>query len=458
MKLLILSIILLLFTLNVTSRSHHRFTHLDSPTKPTLTKLSSNVISTNHGGLIEFNSFLESMQPYNLTQGETRSIFRLCDRDRDDRISVEEWENCINVFILPYENTCLTSKDYMLYAKDLKKCLTLPVFGIVPTKVIEGESTTEQLLLDILNRDEEKRINFADFIFLRRVSFAWKECSVDGRINKRRMECALSATTPQKRKFLPISNQVFNIAVQLYKTKVKENEAFLDFFSFAKIAYIYYYFNEFELPFQEEYLTKKALIQGIEDQILPTSVTVEFVNQIYFTLDPKNNGFKAKLDFAGYASVNHLYRIYKKYGNKDKNGVVSFKVKGFEKMVKEGEWDNFDTVLLGAVELMDEKEYTSFVEAKYQINNAGINDRDYFTRFSQVVDKSNKYETIFNVFGNFSILNLFIYFFYLFSNVFSLNFGLFLDTKMQEKWNFTTLVLFSKLTWAFQAIDSHNEG
>ena len=282
-------------------------------------------------------------------------------------------------------------------------------------------------ILETLTRDE-KKINFADYIFLRRAAFAWKECSVDDRIAKRRMECALSATTAQKRKFLPVSNQVFNVAINLYKTHVKENEAFLDFFSFAKIAYIYYYFNEFELPFQEEYITKKALLKGIEDQILPSSVTVEMANQIYYAIDTENNGFKGKLDFTGYASVTHLFRIYKK-NSELKNNKRKFAEKNFETALKEPEWDHFNNVLLDAVKAIDDKDFTAMVENKDV--HPGLDDREYFTRFAQAHEgNAEKHKIVFNVF----------------------------DTKLNQNWNFTTLVQFAKLTWAFQHIDVDDDG
>ena len=390
-----------LFLLDVSCYSSHRSQfHLRQDKKaPQLPKLSTIVLGTNNGGLTEFNEFLGALQPYNLTQGECRSIFRLCDRDKDDRISPEEWDACVNSFVLPYEQTCLKGKDYMLASADITKCMTLPVFSVVPTRP-QGTAKLEDEVFQTLNREDEKKLNFADYIFLRRVAFAWKECSVDNRINKRRMECALSATTAQRRKFLPVSFQVFNVAIQLYKTKVKENEAFLDFFSFAKIAYTYYYFNEFELPHQEEYISKKAILQGIEDQILPTSVTVEFANQVYYAFDPENDGFKARLDFAAYASVNHLFRTYKRNAEKDKKKNANFTAKSFEKMIKESEWEYFDTVLLEGVNFLDDKEFNALVEMKDTRNSMGVDDREFFTRFAQITP-TEKYKVIFNIFGIF---------------------------------------------------------
>jgi hypothetical protein len=431
MKLIILSLICLL-ALQASSRSHHSGSYSEFLSAPAAgaaatPKLSQVVLQTNDQGLIEFNTFLDACRPYNLTQGEVRSVFRLCDLNRDDRLSQDEWETCINVFVAPYENTCLKAKDYMLAAADITKCLKgLPIFDVVPAKLPDNQKV-EDAVFETLSRDD-KKINFADYIFLRRISFAWKECSVDDRIAKRRMECALSATTALKRKFLPVSNQVFNVAIMLYKTKVKENEAFLDFFSFAKIAYIYYYFNEFELPFQEEYITKKALLKGIEDQILPTSVTVEMANQIYYAIDPDNNGFKGKLDFAGYASVSHLFKVYKKNSELKKNK-RTFAQKQFDTILKDPEWDQFNNVLLDAVQIIADKDYTAIVDNKDAV--PGLDDREYFTRFAETrAGNADKTKLVFSI----------------------------LDSKMQQSWNFTTLVEFAKLTWAFQHIDVDEDG
>lgn len=409
MKLILFSFIFLVFAYAYAVHHHHRSSFL-AP-KKTLPKLSSVVLDPNPHGLTEFNSFLISLSPYNLTQGETRAFFRLCDRDRDDRISAEEWENCVNLFVNPYESTCLSSKnDYLLKASDLKKCLTLDVFDVVPTETTTKEKP-EDVLLHALNREDEKKANFMDYVFLRRASFAWRECSVDNRLNKRRMECALSATTPQKRKFLPVSNQVFNIGIQLYKTKVKENEAFLDYYSFVKIAYIYYYFNEFELPFQEEYLSKKALIRGIEDQILPTSVNVELAHKIFYALDPDNHGNKLRIDFAGYASLNHLLRVYKKQAQKSKKK-LNFTQGSFDKMVKESEWDHFNNVLLANARVIEEKDYKKLTEtvSKGHSHKSADGEREYFTRLIQKEKEgANKNQLIYKIFGKyFHFFSLFV--------------------------------------------------
>ena len=116
MKLIIILLVLFSLTCQLYARSHHHSYKFLAADKETFAKLSSVIFPTNIGGLIEFNAFLENIHPYNLTQGETRALFRLCDRDRDDRLSAEEWDGCLNVFVQPYESNCLSSKkDYLSF-------------------------------------------------------------------------------------------------------------------------------------------------------------------------------------------------------------------------------------------------------------------------------------------------------------------------------------------------------
>lgn len=351
---------------------------------------------------IDFTEFQTILAPYNLTKGEVSSFFRLCDHERNDKLTSYDWHRCVKTFITPYKKLCLTSghKNYLLTKRQLSNCLQKKAFNLIP-KITPNKKQPSELLFLALKRNKEGMMNLLDYIFLRRLVSAWKECSVDDRLNKKGMTCSLTITTPRKRRFLPISNQVFDIAIQIYKTKIKENEAFLDFFSFARIAYLYYYFNEFELPFQQEKLSKEALIKGIEDQIVPTSINVEWASKIFYALDPGNHGDKIKLDFGAFAAIFHCLELYSEYSNSKNSEKKVFNEESMKEMIKEQEWDYFKNILIEAIP--DTKGYKDKIPLKINETNENeeVDEKIYFNRFHEKKRKNenDNYKKIFKMFG-----------------------------------------------------------
>lgn len=346
----------------------------------------------NGEGKTDFTTFLGYFGNYNLTQGEIRSIFRLCDKNQDDSISPKEWSHFRKLFIRPFEQNCLCGDKPLIKDTCLEKC-------IKKTKLMQfigAKKWNPKIIYEILDRENENNLNFNDYIFLRRANFAWKECSVDNKLNKKRMECALTATTPQKRKFLPVANQVFNIANKLFYVKNSETNLFLNFFDFLRIAHLYYYFNEYELPFQDEYLSKRILIKGISDQIMPNSFDLNIINEIYEGFDPE-----ISLDFGSFASLAHFHKIYIRILGKNKE----FSQNIFEKFLKEKDFNDLKNNQLLNIIMVEDKDYNVFEKS---FDEEEVNEREYFTRFLQKENSVSKKVTkvIFNMLGNLIIIFL----------------------------------------------------
>lgn len=47
------------------------------------------------------------------------------------------------------------------------------------------------------------KLNFADYIFLRKANLAWKECATDEGLSKLKMGCSLEITAPGRTLDLP---------------------------------------------------------------------------------------------------------------------------------------------------------------------------------------------------------------------------------------------------------------
>jgi len=50
--------------------------------------------------------------------------------------------------------------------------------------------------MDQIDRGRDLLVNFADYIFLRRVNLAWEECSSSEGLSKTKINCAFEITAP----------------------------------------------------------------------------------------------------------------------------------------------------------------------------------------------------------------------------------------------------------------------
>lgn len=60
---------------------------------------------------MDFTTFATYFSSYNLTKGEIRAIFRFCDKNNEDRISLSNWEDFRKIFLLPFERDCLCEEE-----------------------------------------------------------------------------------------------------------------------------------------------------------------------------------------------------------------------------------------------------------------------------------------------------------------------------------------------------------
>jgi len=94
-------------------------------------------------------------------------------------------------------------------------------------------------------------LNFADYVFLRRLNLAWLKCSIDKKISKKQIGCSVEITVPTRRLIIPETTELFNIAQIIKYGALNDGYAYLNFLDFAEVARYYYFFNEFEVPFND---------------------------------------------------------------------------------------------------------------------------------------------------------------------------------------------------------------
>lgn len=68
----------------------------------------------------------------------------------------------------------------------------------LPNIDIKGDDQINNLISSFDRYDYFMRLNFVDYLFLRRSNLAWGECASDGTIGSNKMNTALHITSPTR--------------------------------------------------------------------------------------------------------------------------------------------------------------------------------------------------------------------------------------------------------------------
>jgi hypothetical protein len=121
---------------------------------------------------VTFEKFKILMKNRGLIPGEIQFLFNTADRTKSNKIKQVEWTSFFRVFIEPFEK-CDEDKNYLLNKDELVKCLDEDDY----LKELRVKDVNVEKLMELLYKDEEHLINFADYMYLRRVNLAWGDCA-----------------------------------------------------------------------------------------------------------------------------------------------------------------------------------------------------------------------------------------------------------------------------------------
>jgi len=111
---------------------------------------------------------------------------------------------------------------------------------------------------------DNEHLNFADYMFLRKTHLAWKKCAIDDRLSYKNMDCAIYVVVPGRRLDLPDTNEVFRAAMNFCYggDKAGDIDSFwLNYETFLEIIRVFYFFSDYEIPFNNGLLMKKDIIR-----------------------------------------------------------------------------------------------------------------------------------------------------------------------------------------------------
>lgn len=318
---------------------------------------------------------------YSLTRGETEQIFNFIDQNKDDLIDNKEWIAFSTLFILPFE-ACLdlNRKKYLLKVKEFALCWDKDPKTQVIEFGREQEANKYELLMEVVSTRGKSEINFADYLFLRRAMFGWKNChSSNDYISITAFNCALRESIPQKY----ISKDFYNNIYMVGKKLANNSKSQLDFINYLRTLNFAYIFTIIALPNHKPSIEKTQFIKALREDRIPLNISEEEVNIWYDLTDPtpfKQNKF---MGFETFAFFYNYHRLFFKY-NKEKSSAIS--KKEVLKCLKD---PYFPGAVLEALDVAN----TNFTEKEYLnvssiLKRIRLNERDFY--FASLIEKSDK--------------------------------------------------------------------
>jgi hypothetical protein len=171
------------------------------------------------------------------------------DADQSGDVSDAEWSEFFTEFIEPF-TTCDADTDYVLVLAELTACITT----VTTSKILELKdlATHEADVFKYMDRAGEQNLTLYDYICLRKVVSALKTCGDGGYFMPNRLYCGLSITSPRSPAITsPVEREVFNAAIVLTDGFYYGQTSFLSPLQYIAVSYLYNYFGDYELPFND---------------------------------------------------------------------------------------------------------------------------------------------------------------------------------------------------------------
>jgi Ca2+-binding EF-hand superfamily protein len=156
--------------------------------------------------------FEEVFSRKKLLRKEVEDSFRIADKDNSGLIDKDEWTAFYDIFIEDFKS-CDTNEDWEIDSREGVQCFVnqawwkqLMIFGddsldMDAYPAHEGEKSKMSSMLDLFyacDRNHSGGINFAEYLFMRSITSAWRRCVTGQRMNYKELQCGIRITTPNK--------------------------------------------------------------------------------------------------------------------------------------------------------------------------------------------------------------------------------------------------------------------
>jgi hypothetical protein len=250
---------------------------------------------------------------YKLTKGELEEIFNFMDMNKDDLVEPKEWDAFSQLFIFPFE-ACDKNGDNLLDEAEWRAC-----YDADPkSKLVEFrrryQSNIHRTMMDIVTAGGDEHMNFADYLFLRKALFGWRQCHSNIKyIAKSHFKCAVSTALPPKYHVRVDFDEIYNTGQKLSSDR---NLIELDFISYLRVTYYIYVFSVFSHPNDNPILMKTQWLKAVREDRMPNNFDEQEINLVFDLTNnhPLNkNNYVAQIDFQSWSFFFSLHRLFNKY-------------------------------------------------------------------------------------------------------------------------------------------------
>ena len=348
--------------------------------------LSQALSELNPKGKMRVIDFLEAFNfvAYRLTKGEAEQVFFFADADRNGLLDHDEWENFVALYAYPFQ-ACDQNKDFLLDKNEFGLCFQKdPKFKNIVFPRRYGDKPWIAVM-DAINTRQNSLINFYEYLFTRRASYAWHSCHSSSKyIAKDAFGCAVTTALGNDKKYsLKLTtSQIYDAGLHLDNDFAIQH----NYITYLVTLYYFNYFNLFSQGSSVAILEQEQLIKAIREDKLPNNLTEDEI-KFWFELISANPFRKAtQMNFVTFIFFYKFHRLFNKYSVSRPN---QLRKDEFLNLVQD---TYFDYPLLHSIDLA----YTNFSKAEYQEGSLSLsrrrtpNEATYFNSFLETSEEEHE--------------------------------------------------------------------
>lgn len=354
------------------------------------TKLSNSLAEVDPNKKLKRAEFLEIVHfaQYKVTRGESEQIFYFADQNRDDLIDNKEWTEFKALFLLPFE-VCNTSGNYLLNRDELKACFEADPrssYVIFRRRYNENDKKYD-LMRELISSRAGGDLNFAEYLFLRKALFGWKEChSTPTYIAKYQFKCALGAALPHKYLTELDTDIIYDAGIRIFGDRALLQN---DFISYLGILYYTSVFGTINQPVHSSFLEKAQWLKAIREDRMPNNFEEVEVEKIFDLIggNPYINAKKVTIiDFPTWIWFFNLNRLFNNYSSTRPSQI---NLQEFKSMLG-------DTFIQRDIVVSIDNSLTRFAPQHYQeaslvIQRLRPHEKNFFYSFKQDASRSSNF-------------------------------------------------------------------
>jgi len=249
-----------------------------------------------------------------MTRTEILQVFQFADVDRDGVLSPSEWGRFYDLFVSEFQ-ACDTSMQWFMNSKDLGICIGKSnwlnyfapngknSYSLMFSTVNEEARDKATLGNDIMfsgDRNGDGKINFLEYLFIRKAAIAWKKCVSSRLLIRADLKCALVIAANARNMDDHEGDFIYRLGVEMSD---REWNIGISFMQFLVIADAFRTFTLFEKGVSDGMLSFQEMRFAVNQQRIPNLYTPAMINDFEKMMEHKDVTFPTFLTFTLFSKL-----------------------------------------------------------------------------------------------------------------------------------------------------------